>query len=90
MLLRENQEAKENLKKIVKDSNELKASIKLDKYMVTSGIITNKPRELKSNALPNFSRISLLRCIKVLRTFRIPTKVFLIKDNVNRKHIDTD
>lgn len=90
MLLRENQEAKENLKKLVNDSNTLKESIESDKYMVTFGIISNKPRDLKSKALPLFSQISLLRSIKALRTLKIPTKVFLIKDNVNRKHIEVD
>lgn len=45
---------------------------------------------MKSNALPLFSRISLLRCVNTLKLMKIPAKVFLIKDNVDRKHLNED
>lgn len=88
MLLRQNAEAKDKLKELVRHNRSLEERINNDLYQVTYGIITNKAKELKSNALPIFSRISLLRCVKTLRLMKIPTTVFLIKDNINRKHLN--
>lgn len=90
MLLRQNVEAKDKLKELVGHNPSLEEKINNDQYHVTYGIISNKRRNLKSNALPLFSRISLLRCVKTLKLMKIPTTVFLIKDNVDRKHLSED
>lgn len=90
VLLRQNTEAKNKLKELVEHNPSLEERIDNDQYIVTYGIITNKAKEVKSNALPIFSRISLLRCVKTLKLMKIPTKVFLIKDNVDRKHLIED
>ncbi len=90
ILLRQNAEAKDKLKELVRHDNILEERIDNEQYTVTYGIITNKTRELRSDALPIFSRISLLRCVKTLNLMKIPTTVFLIKDNVDRKHLNED
>ena len=90
ILLRQNTEAKDKLKELVGHNHSLEERIDNDRYQVTYGIITNKVKELKSNALPIFSRISLLRCVKTLKLMKIPTTVFLIKDNVDRKQLNED
>lgn len=89
MLLLRSAEAKEKLKGLV-ESESLKEHIDNDKYHVTYGIISNKRRDMKSDTLPIFSRISLLRCVRNLRLMRIPASVYLIKDNINRKHLNDD
>lgn len=89
-LLRQNVEARNKLKELVGHDPSLEAKINDDQYQVTYGIISNKRRELKSDALPLFSRISLLRCIKILRLMKVPTTVFLVKDNVDRKQLNED
>ena len=89
-LLRQNVEARNKLKELVGHDPSLEAKINDDQYQVTYGIISNKRRELKSDALPPFSRISLLRCIKILRLMKVPTTVFLVKDNVDRKQLNED
>lgn len=90
ILLRQNTEAKDKLKELVEHNHYLEERIDNERYQVTYGIITNKAKELRSNALPIFSRISLLRCVRTLKLMKIPTIVFLIKDNVNRKHLNED
>lgn len=90
ILLRQNTEAKNKLKELVEHNNSLEEKINNDQYHVTYGIISNKSRELKSDALPIFSRISLLRCVKTLKLMKIPTSVYLIKDNVDRKRLNDD
>ena len=90
ILLRQNAEAKSKLKELVNHNNSLEERINNDQYQVTYGIISNKRRELKSDALPIFSRISLLRCVKALKLMKIPVIVYLIKDNVERKHLNDD
>lgn len=89
-LLRQNAEAKNKLKELVKHDHSFEEIINNDQYQVTYGIITNKVKGMKSNALPLFSRISLLRCVNTLKLMKIPAKVFLIKDNVDRKHLNED
>lgn len=89
MLLLRSAEAKEKLKGLV-ESESLKEHIDNDKYHVTYGIISNKRRDMKSDTLPIFSRISLLRCVRNLSLMRIPASVYLIKDNINRKHLNDD
>lgn len=90
ILLRQNAEAKNKLKELVGHNPSLEEKIDKDQYQVTYGIITNKTREMKSDALPIFSRISLLRCVKTLKLMKVPTAVFLIPDNVDRKHPNED
>lgn len=89
MLLLRSTEAKERLKDLV-ESESLKEHIDSDKYHVTYGIISNKRRDMKSDSLPIFSRISLLRCVRNLRLMRIPVSVYLVKDNMDRKHLNDD
>lgn len=83
ILLMQSTESKEKLMSLVESEN-LRGRINQDRYKVTYGIISNKPRNLKSDSLPIFSRISLLRCIKNLNLMRIPVSVYIIKDNVDR------
>ena len=90
ILLRENEEAKNKLKELVGHNPSLEEIIDNDQYQVTYGIITNKTKEMKSDALPIFSRISLLRCVKALKLMKVPVTVFLITDNVDRKRPNTD
>lgn len=89
MLLLRSTEAKEKLKGLV-ESEYLKGLIDNDKYHVTYGIISNKRHDMKSDSLPIFSRISLLRCVRNLKLMRIPVSVYLIKDNVDRKRLNDD
>ena len=88
ILLRQNEVTKNKLKELVLNNSLLEEMINNDQYCVTYGIISNKNRNLKSDALPLFSRISLLRCLKTLKLMKIATTVFLIKDNVDRKKIN--
>lgn len=90
ILLRQSAEAKNKLKELVGHNPSLEERIDKDQYHVTYGIITNKTKEKKSDALPIFSRISLLRCVKTLKLMKIPTTVFLIKDNIDRKQLNED
>lgn len=84
MLLQESKEAQDNLKELVGGNDTMKGNIDNGKYTITFGIVSNKSRDQRSQALPLFSRISLLRSVKTLSLMRIPVKVFLIKDNVDR------
>ena len=90
ILLRQNAEAKNKLKELVGHDPSLEEKINNDRYHVTYGIITKKEKEKKSDALPIFSRISLLRCVKTLKLMKIPTTVFLIKDSIDRKQLNED
>ena len=87
ILLMQNTDAKDKLKELVGSEN-LRTRINRDSYHVTYGIISNKRRDMKSDSLPIFSRISLLRCVRNLKLMRIPVSVYLIKDNVDRKHLN--
>ena len=63
----------------------MKTSIDQDKFKVTFGIITAKDKSKKSDNLPIFSRISLMRVMKQLELMGIQREVILIKDLVTRK-----
>lgn len=89
ILLMQNSESKEKLKGLVESEN-LRERISRNGFHVTFGIISNKQRNMKSDSLPIFSRISLLRCVKNLKLMRVPVSVYLIKDNVDRKHLHDD
>ena len=51
-----------------------------DKFKVIFGIITHKNKDDKSLNLPLFSRISLMRCMKDLRTMGIESEFSFIAD----------
>lgn len=87
-ILRQNPESKDKLKELIKHDNGFNNQIDNNQYSVTYGIISNKDRRLKSDSLPIFSRMSLLRCARTLSLMNIKINVFLIKDNVNRKQLD--
>ena len=89
ILLMQNNESKVKLNDLVESEN-LRERINRDNFHVTYGIISNKRRDMKSDALPIFSRISLLRCVRNLKLMRVPVSVYLIKDNVDRKHLNDD
>ncbi len=90
IILQQSPEAKEKLKDLIEHNRNFEEKINNDQYHVTYGIISNKNKELKSDALPIFSRISLFRCVKTLKLMKIPINVYLIKDNVDRKHLMED
>ncbi len=85
VLLQQQDESKRKLKKLIGPNASVESLIDGDHYSVTYGIITNKPSEMKSDCLPIFSRISLLRCAKSFLLMKIRCSVFIIKDNVVRK-----
>lgn len=51
-----------------------------DKLKVVFGIITHKPKDKKSENLPLFSRISLMRCMKELKRMGIEAEFGFIED----------
>ena len=83
-LLRTSEEAKSKLKNMLPKEN-MKNPIDQDKFKVVFGIITAKDKSKKSDNLPIFSRISLMRVIKQLGLMGIQREVILIKDCVTRK-----
>ena len=84
VLLRQNPEAKNKLKHLIKDNQQLVQALDNAQYRVTYGIITTKAAELKSNALPLFSRISLFRAWMYLKVLQVDVSVFLIQDRAER------
>lgn len=84
MMLRQNSEAQENLLDLVEDNPKFREAIDSGTFVVTYGIITKKPRSMSSDALPLFSRISLLRNLHSFQLMGVKAQVFLIKDNVDR------
>ena len=83
-LLRTSEEAKSKLKNMLPKEN-MKTPLGQDKFKVMFGIITAKDKSKKSDNLPIFSRISLMRVIKQLELMGIQREVILIKDLVKRK-----
>lgn len=84
ILLRQNDEAKRKLEDLVGLDMNVNNHIREGHFRVTYGIITNKPKSLKSSSLPLFSRISLLRCYKMLKLMQIDVLVVLIKNNCDK------
>lgn len=84
-LLRMNDTAKDNLKNLPPENEEMHSLIDVGNYSILYGIITKNDRDKKSKSLPIFSRISLLRTINALKLMNIPVTVYLIYDNVERK-----
>lgn len=89
ILLIQSEEAKNRLNDLI-ESDRMRDCINHDKFHVTYGIISNKSRDMKSDSLPIFSRISLLRCVRNLKLMRIPVSVYLVKDNLDRKNLNDD
>jgi len=81
-ILRLNNEAQNKLKNLLSPADRI--PIDNANFFVTYGIITSKDKDLKSNALPIFSRISLRKAIQSLKLMGINCNVVLIKDNVSR------
>ncbi len=81
-LLRLEEESRKKLIKLV--GKEFEDNIENGPYVVTFGIITHKPENDKSNALPIFSRVSLRRAIRSLKLMGIDCNVVLIADKVIR------
>lgn len=83
-LLRLNSESKDKLKDLLSDTF-LHSPIDENKYAIVYGIVTAKDKSKKSDNLPIFSRISLLRTMNSLQLMGVHGSVVLIKDNVDRK-----
>lgn len=88
-LLRVSEEARENLKKMLSDVA-CHSVIDEGRYSVVYGIITGKNPAKKSDNLPIFSRISLLRAINHLRVMGVSGSIVFIKDSCDRKNIQED
>lgn len=84
-LLRMDGTAKDNLKNLLPENEEMHSLVDVGNYSILYGIITKNDRDKKSKSLPIFSRISLLRTINALKLMNIPVTVYLIYDNVERK-----
>ncbi|HIB5333149.1 TPA: TIGR04141 family sporadically distributed protein [Klebsiella quasipneumoniae subsp. similipneumoniae] len=78
--------SKEKLKSLIeeniqgKDLDSFNRVIDSGNYKVEFGIITKKPAELKSENLPLFSKISLMRSLRTLSLYRTEGVVSFIKD----------
>jgi len=83
-LLRLQEESKQKIKKLI-TNKEYHSSIENDRFGVVYGIITAKDKNKKSDNLPIFSRISLMRTMNSLKVMGIQGSVVFIKDNINRK-----
>lgn len=88
-LLRVNEEAQNKLLDLVQENDNMESFIREGKYRVSYGIISKKVNK-KSNGLPIFSRISLLRIVNTLKMMNIPVQIFYIFDNVDRKKLEED
>lgn len=82
-LLRQNDKAKSKLKKLITQPD-YHAPIDEGKFAVIYGIISAKKGSKPEN-LPIFSRISLMRTIKILKSMDVKCSVVFIKDNFDRK-----
>lgn len=91
LLLLEN-ESKEKLKKLITDESQVRGinqltcdafllQIEKNNYLVEFGIITKKSPENRSENLPLFSKISLMRALKSLELTRTKSRVSFILDN---------
>ncbi|UUX93809.1 DUF6119 family protein [Methanoplanus endosymbiosus] len=82
-IIRLHEESKDKLKKLI--GNKDTEIIDGDKFEVIYGIITAKNPDKKSNNLPIFSRISLLRCINSFKLMGLHVSIMLIEDEYDRK-----
>lgn len=85
-LMRSEMEALERMKALVgngfsdAEKEALVAPLINDKFRVVFDIITHKDKEPKSNNLPLFSRISLMRCMKELKRMGIEAEYSFVPD----------
>lgn len=88
-LIRDEDEARQNLKSLVEsrlegtDASEFVDPIMADKFKIVFGIITHKDPAEKSLNLPLFSRISLMRAMKDLKRLGFEAEYCFIKDDTN-------
>lgn len=89
-LLSLDEEARKNLRDLLENQTNLTNPISENKYKIVYGIVSKKPKSHKSDNLPIFSRISLMRTVTELRRMRFAVSIVFIRDKVNRKgKIDT-
>lgn len=62
------------------DRQALIAPLAIDKFRVVFGIVTHKDKEKKSENLPLFSRISLMRCMKEFKRMGVAAEYSFIPD----------
>lgn len=85
-LLRSDTEAVEKLVELVRSGaaagreDAMSSAIDPEKLKIVFGIITHKDHAAKSNNLPLFSRISLMRNLKALHLMRVPATYGFITD----------
>lgn len=85
-LMRSDPAALENMKALVghgltdAEKQALVAPLANDKFRVVFGIVTHKDKAQKSDNLPLFSRISLMRCMKELKRMGIAAEYCFIPD----------
>lgn len=82
--IRLDENAKQNLINLTNSNINIVNGINSGSYQVVYGIISNKD-DKKSDGLPLFSRISLLRTANTFKSMNIKMNVFYIKDTINRK-----
>ena len=85
-LLKLNNESREKMRELI-SNDDLFGPMKEEKIKIIFGIITEKSATMRSDSLPIFSRISLLRTINRLKIMGVEGRVVLVKDKVNRKNI---
>lgn len=94
-LIRAENEAMVNLTKLISSKvdkdviDTFIAPLKTGQIRVAFGIITHKPKGEKSNNLPLFSRISLMRCMKELKVMGIDAEFGFIKDETPKSDSKT-
>lgn len=83
-VLRLEQESKNKLKELLKNHSEIIEKIEQNQYSLTYGIITAKNANMKSSALPIFSRISLMAALRQCWLLGVECSVVLIEDKFDR------
>ncbi|HDL1112946.1 TPA: TIGR04141 family sporadically distributed protein [Mannheimia haemolytica] len=77
-LIRSNEEAKENLQKLISSDTNFLNALDTQKYTVIYGIVTNKDPKKLSDNLPFFSRISLSRSLEQFKMLGVSCKIIYI------------
>ena len=81
-------ESKDKLKQMIleiRDDSKLLKAIDENKYHIIYGIVTSKDPSQLSDALPIFSRISLMSALRDIKIAGIECSIVLIKDEYDRK-----
>lgn len=90
-IVRMEEEAREKLVALItekigdNDLEEFLRPLRDQKFMVVFGIITHKAPEARGENLPLFSRLSLMRGMRQLDLYRIPTALMFIDDQSPKK-----